>query len=88
MSSFTWYSRLAIWIGALILIVQAVLNEPTNVVTLIGVLAVVVGLVAFVAGLIWDHFRRPGAEAVPAETMPAETVTSESEPPLGGPSKP
>ena len=76
MSSFTWYSRLAIWLGALILIIQAVLGESTNLVTLIGVLAVIVGLISFVVGLIWDHYRiRPG-----------DTVDTEA--PLGGPSKP
>lgn len=56
-SELTWYSRLAVLAGSLILVIQAVTGHGASVLTVVAVLAVSCGLVAFIAGLAGDGRR-------------------------------
>lgn len=73
-SELTWYSRTTVLGGCLVLVVQAVTQRGVGIVTVLAVLAVSLGLVAFVWGLIADA-RGPGTvTAEPAEPVGAEVV--------------
>ena len=58
MSELTWYSRLSILAGSLILVLQSVTRHGIPALTVLAVLAVSGGLVAFIAGLINDGRRQ------------------------------
>jgi hypothetical protein len=88
-SELTWYSRFAVWVGAVVLLVQAIAGRGAGLMSLIATLLLGLGLVVFLVGLVADA-RRPGAiaagpveeaadAAVEAET-PATLVESRSEP--------
>jgi hypothetical protein len=53
-SEFTWYTRLATWAGALVLLVQSVTGRSTGIMTLIGVVLLAGGFAAFLSGLALD----------------------------------
>src|SRR5579872_6310443 len=61
MSEFTWYSRLAAWIGAAMLLVQSVLGREAGPVTVLAVLLLGVGFLCFLIGLAVDS-RLPGTQ--------------------------
>jgi len=75
MSELLWWGRLGVWVGALVLVVQAVTRQSTNAVTLIGVVLLAVSFIAFLFAL------RSGRWSFP-ETAPA---TLQRELPAGGP---
>ncbi len=58
MSEFTWYSRLAVWAGVAVLLVQSASGRSVGLMTVTGVLLLTAGLVFFVGGLLADA-RRP-----------------------------
>ncbi len=58
MSEFTWYSRLAVWAGVAVLLVQSASGRSVGLMTVTGVLLLAAGLVFFVGGLLADA-RRP-----------------------------
>lgn len=72
-----WYGRLAIWVGAAILLIQAVLNRGAGPTSALGALVLAVGLAVFLAGLMGSA----GDAATPAEA-------GKDTAPDGGPSKP
>ncbi len=51
MSEFTWYSRLVLWIGALMLLVEAVSGRSEAFITVVATLCLAGGLAAFLIGL-------------------------------------
>ena len=63
MSEFTWYSRLAVLGGVLVLIVQSVSGRAVGALTVLAVLAVFFGLIAFLGGLAYDG-SGPAAAAI------------------------
>lgn len=54
MSEFTWYARLAVWVGAVVLIVQSVTGRGLGAMTVIAVLLLTSGFAAFLVGLVMD----------------------------------
>jgi len=72
MSEFTWYSRLAIWAGAAVLLVQSASGRSVGLMTVTGVVLLAAGLVFFVGGLLADARRPLSTTTDPAKT-PAET---------------
>jgi hypothetical protein len=65
-SEITWYSRFAIWVGAVVLLVQALAGRGTGFMSFISVVLMAGGLAGFVFGLIWDaRAPRPSAQAEP-----------------------
>ncbi len=59
LSEFTWYSRLATWIGAAMLLVQSVLGRDAGPVTILAVLLLGIGFLCFLMGLAVES-RLPG----------------------------
>ena len=59
LGEFTWYSRLAAWIGAAMLLAQSVLGRSAGVVSVLAVLLLGVGFLCFLIGLAIDS-RVPG----------------------------
>src|SRR5205823_3264193 len=51
MSDFTWYSRLAVWAGLAVLLVQSVTGRGVGIMTALAVIAPFSGLIAFLGGL-------------------------------------
>lgn len=54
MTDFTWYSRLLVWVGALVLLVDSVSGRGLGFITVLAVIALAGGLVGFVGGLAID----------------------------------
>jgi hypothetical protein len=54
MSEFTWYSRLVVWAGALVLLSQAVSGHGPSFMTFLGVLCLTIGFALFLGGLALD----------------------------------
>ena len=59
MSEFTWYSRLIVWAGALVLLSQAVSGHGTSFMTFLGVLCLTIGFALFLGGLVLDARASP-----------------------------
>lgn len=72
MSEFTWYSRLAVWAGVAILLVQSASGRSVGLMTVTGVLLLAAGLVFFVGGLLADA-RRPLSMTPDLAETPAAT---------------
>jgi len=72
MSEFTWYSRLAVWAGLAVLLVQSASGRSVGLMTVTGVLLLAAGLVFFVGGLLADA-RRPLSTSTDLADTPAET---------------
>lgn len=51
MNDVIWYSRLAVWVGAGALLLQAITGRSAGFLTLLAVIAISAGLVTFLAGL-------------------------------------
>jgi hypothetical protein len=81
LSEFTWYSRLATWIGAAMLLVQSVLGRDAGPVTVLAVLLLAIGFLCFLVGLAVDS-HVPAAELLigPASSQP-ETQRAPAEQP-------
>jgi hypothetical protein len=81
-SEFTWYSRLLVWVGAVILLVESVTGRTLGLVTVIGVLALGGGLIAFIAGLALDSrpVRLPLVEADSHGALVGEAHVTEAPP--------
>jgi hypothetical protein len=67
---FTWYSRLATWAGALVLLVQGVTGRSTGIMTLVGVILLAGGFAAFLSGLAFERSR--SAEVIAADAVPQQ----------------
>lgn len=72
-SEFTWYSRFAIWAGAAVILAQSVAGRGAGLMSLLAVLLMGGGLVAFLAGLAWDTYA-------PASAVPAQKADETPEP--------
>lgn len=59
MSEFTWYSRLVVWAGALVLLSQAVSGHGPSFMTFLGVMCLTIGFAVFLGGLILDARASP-----------------------------
>ena len=81
MSELTWYSRTAILGGSLVLVVQAVTQRGVGVVTVLAVLAVSLGLVAFVWGLVAD--ASGPRKQVDRRTQPVQVEVADDQPAHG-----
>ncbi|HEX8918868.1 MAG TPA: hypothetical protein VF898_10225 [Chloroflexota bacterium] len=77
MSEFTWYSRLAVWIGAAILLVQAVQKQGTSFITLVAVLLLSLGFLAFLAGLSRDGLEQRRLTGEPPASADGEAFAVE-----------
>jgi hypothetical protein len=53
-SEITWYSRFAIWVGAVVLLVQAIAGHGAGFMSFISVVLMIGGLAGFLLGLMWD----------------------------------
>lgn len=81
LSEFTWYSRLAAWIGAAMLLVQSVLGRDAGIVTILAVLLLAIGFVCFCLGLALDH-RVPGAALIVGARVPESRTTTRADRPI------
>ncbi|MDQ2742545.1 MAG: hypothetical protein M3Z66_09670 [Chloroflexota bacterium] len=72
MSEFTWYSRLAVWAGVAVLLVQSASGRSVGLMTVTGVLLLAAGLVFFIGGLLADA-RRPLSMTPDRAETPAAT---------------
>jgi hypothetical protein len=61
----TWYSRLAVWVGAVILLVQSLTGRALGVMTVVAVLMLSIGLLAFIIGLALKKTPREGGPSKP-----------------------
>jgi hypothetical protein len=75
--SLLWYSRYCVWVGAIVLLVQSVTGRSVGPVTLMGVLLLAAGFIAFVGSLSWQGVAAatvdPSAE-VPSAQEPASAA--------------
>lgn len=55
MSEVAWWSRLAIWTGAVILVAQSLTGQRSNALTVVAVVLLCLGILGFVGGLILTH---------------------------------
>lgn len=76
LSEFTWYSRLAAWIGAAMLLVQSVLGRDAGFVTALAVCLLGIGFLCFLVGVAVDG-RALGA-GIPKGARPAEQLPKEA----------
>jgi hypothetical protein len=76
LSEFTWYSRLAAWIGAAMLLVQSVLGRDAGPVTVLAVLLLGLGFLCFLIGLAVDS-RVPGTGLLMG-ALPADEDSQEA----------
>jgi hypothetical protein len=53
LNEFTWFSRLAVWVGCIILLAQAIAGRAAGFMTFIGVLSLTLGFVLFIGALSW-----------------------------------
>jgi hypothetical protein len=89
LSEFTWYSRLAAWIGAAMLLAQSVLGRDAGPVTILAVFLLGGGFLCFLIGLAIDS-RLPGtalligprlsAPASHSTPSPAASLSTQLEP--------
>jgi hypothetical protein len=75
-SEITWYSRFAIWVGAIVLLVQAVAGRGAGFMSLVSIVLMLVGLAGFLFGLMWDE-REPRLIREEAATVPNVEPDSE-----------
>jgi hypothetical protein len=59
MSEVTWYGRFAVWVGAVVLLVQAVAGRGAGLMSLIATLLLAVGIAVFLVGLVIDASAAP-----------------------------
>lgn len=78
MSDFLWYSRLAVWAGALVLFAQALAGRGTSPLTALATICLALGFVSFLVALALN-----GRAAAAAKSS-----SSDEGDPRGGPSKP
>ncbi|MDQ2741160.1 MAG: hypothetical protein M3Z66_02520 [Chloroflexota bacterium] len=67
MNEFLWYSRFILWVGALVLLIEALTGRSSGPITVIAVLCLFGGLIAFVIALSLSGIRssRPPIERHP-----------------------
>src|SRR5579884_3155341 len=71
-----WYSRYAVWVGAIVLLVQAVTGRSVGLVSLIGILLLVFGFLVFLAAIAWQGI---GPRLMVLEPAPQSSDTAASE---------
>jgi disulfide bond formation protein DsbB len=79
-----WYSRFAVLVGALVLLVQAVAGRAQGVITLIAILLLCLGFLVFVSALAMQGLSRPSSPAHAETALTGETdapTPADSEPP-------
>ena len=76
-SEIVWYGRLLVWIGALVLLAEALLGRSTAISTILGVLMLSAGFLAFLAGLATEgrSIRLPDTETEDASVVRTESPT-------------
>lgn len=72
LDSLLWYSRYAVWVGALVLLVQSVTGRSIAIISVVAVLMLAAGFIAFVGALSW------------AGMLPATHLPTLSQEPLAG----
>jgi hypothetical protein len=87
MNDLVWYSRFAVLVGALVLLVQSVSGRGVGFVTLLGILLLCFGFLSFVAGLALQGMRANAAGAstvaeVPPPVMPEADSAGYDEDPV------
>lgn len=77
MTDFTWYSRLLVWVGALVLLIESFSGRSVAILTVLAVVALTAGLVGFAGGLAAEGgaFRWFGQSLAPASS--ADEVVDE-----------
>ena len=81
MSELTWYSRLLVWVGAVILVVESASGRTLGLVTVVGVMALAAGLLSFTAGLAFDGMPAGSRTAVAGDQPESMPDLSEQPPP-------
>src|SRR5690242_8315050 len=79
MPEYTWYGRLAVWIGVVIMLLQAVTGRGSNVMTLVAVVGLTGGFLVFLGGLITDR-GQPTRAPERATAAPDATQAMSAEP--------
>jgi hypothetical protein len=83
LGEFTWYSRLATWIGAAMLLAQSLFGRSAGPVTVLAVFLLGVGFLCFLIGLVIDS-RVPGMglllgpSRTDPETLPGTSTAGDS----------
>lgn len=82
-SDIIWYSRFAVLVGALVLLVQAIAGRAAGFVTLLAVILLCVGLVVFVVALGLQGLRAPAPDTGAASSgdEPMTETTPDTDPP-------
>lgn len=73
-----WYSRLILWVGAIILLAEAVSGRAVALFTVVGTLCLAGGFVAFLAALALGGVREKREPAAPAASGDPERRETES----------
>jgi hypothetical protein len=77
-SELTWYSRFAVWVGAVVLLAQAIAGRGAGVMSAFAVLILAVGFVVFLSSLGLAGRRvRVGLDEVGRDGAPESAVTEE-----------
>jgi hypothetical protein len=86
-SELTWYSRFAVWVGAVVLLVQAIAGRGAGLMSLVATLLLGIGLVGFLAGLVVDARQSEAVVGVPIreESVEAESVAPPRDEPTDEP---
>lgn len=88
MNEIVWWSRLAVWTGAVVLLAQSVSGQSTNVVTALAVVLLMGGMLGFLGGLVLPALptRKVGVqsneEPQPPEKTAVPSQTSRQSPPV------
>jgi hypothetical protein len=76
-----WYSRYAVWVGAIVLLLQAITGRSIGIITLLAVLLLGGGFLVFIAVLGWDGLGLPlQLEMVMMEDGPPPLAPAPSRP--------
>lgn len=96
--SLLWYSRYAVWVGAIVLLIQSVTGRSVGLISLFGVVLLAAGFLVFLAALSWQGLPTPPVIAGPVapgpavepreEPSPARTARPEPEAPGAPPTQP
>lgn len=59
LESLLWYSRYSVWVGAIVLTLQAITGRSVGLITLLAVLLLGLGFLAFIGVLSWEGLGLP-----------------------------
>lgn len=74
-----WYSRYAVWVGAIVLLLQSVTGRSIGLVSLLAVILLAGGLLLFLLTLSWDSLPLARMALSPADSPLAASQASPGE---------